>query len=116
MRTTTSVVPQVTLRFRGSHAGRKFAFDVNIDKLMSRRDGLLIGRDFEQCDIVLSDSTVSRRHARLVFDNGLLQIEDLGSTNGTAVNGEPADPGQLQRLQSGARLKIGEIDFTVGRD
>jgi adenylate cyclase len=116
MRTTTSAVPRVTLRFRGTHAGRKFSFDVDIDKLIARRDGLLIGRDFERCDIVLSDSTVSRRHARLVFANGVLQIEDLGSKNGTAVNGEMANPGQLQRLQSGARLKIGEIDFTVGRD
>ena len=115
-RTTTSVVPQVTLRFRGTHDGRKYAFDVSIDKLMTRRDGLSIGRDFDQCDIVVSHSTISRRHARLIFANGVLQIEDLGSTNGTSVNGEPALPGRLQRLQSGARLKIGEIDFTVGRD
>lgn len=116
MHTTTSVMPQVTLRFRGTHAGRKFAFDVDIDKLMERREGFLIGRDFEQCDITLSDSTVSRRHARLIIANGVLQIEDLGSTNGTVVNGETATPGQPQRLQSGARLKIGEIDFSVGRD
>lgn len=116
MRTTTSAVPRVTLRFRGAHADRRFSFDVDIDKLMERREGFLIGRDFEQCDIVLSDSTVSRRHARLIFANGMLQIEDLGSTNGTSVNAETASPGRPQRLRSGAKLKIGEIDFTVGRD
>src|SRR5262245_40914956 len=114
--TTTTVVPQVTLRFRGAHGSRKYAFDVNMDKLMAKREGMLIGRDFEQCEIVLSDAQVSRRHARLVFADSVLQIEDLGSTNGTAVNGEAVRSGEFQRVQSGARLKIGEIQFTVGRD
>jgi predicted component of type VI protein secretion system len=43
-----------------------------------------IGR--ENCDIVLADTEVSRRHARIVAHAGGLAIEDLGSTNGTYVN------------------------------
>lgn len=48
--------------------------------------GTTIGR--EGCDITLSDSDVSRRHAQLQISNGRLSIEDLGSTNGTFVNRE----------------------------
>lgn len=47
-----------------------------------------VGRD-PSADIVLTDPRVSRRHARVWLDAGLLMIEDLGSTGGTAVNGRP---------------------------
>lgn len=40
-------------------------------------------------DLVLDDETVSRRHAVLRGDNESLQVEDLGSSNGTAINGNP---------------------------
>ena len=93
-RTTTSAVPRLTLRFRGMLAGRPYGFELAIDRLMARPDGLVIGRALDQSDFVLSHSTVSRRHARLLFTDGRLQIEDLGSTNGTAVDGEAAQPGQ----------------------
>lgn len=40
-------------------------------------------------DLVLDDDTVSRRHAVLRGDRDSLQVEDLGSSNGTAINGNP---------------------------
>lgn len=46
--------------------------------VMGRREG---------CDIVLNDTSVSRRHARLELHRGQYTISDLGSTNGTRVNG-----------------------------
>jgi len=114
-RTTTSVVPERTLHFRGTdRSGRRYGFDMNLDKLMGRRKGVVIGRDIDRCDIVLTHSTVSRRHARLVLAAGVLQVEDLGSTNGTSVDGEPAPPGKRRPLQAGATLKIGEISLAVG--
>ena len=48
---------------------------------------MLLGRHSE-CDIVLSGSDVSRKHARLLSCNGLIFIEDLGSTAGTFLNNE----------------------------
>ena len=48
-------------------------------------DRLLVGRH-PACDIVLSDPSVSRRHAQLTF-RGVWVIQDLASTNGTAING-----------------------------
>lgn len=47
---------------------------------------IIIGRGPE-CGIQLSIDNVSRKHARLIFDNEEYHIEDLGSSNGTYVNG-----------------------------
>ncbi len=50
----------------------------------------LIGKDANTCDIVFQDLSVSRNHARLhISPSGIIDIEDLGSKNGTVVNGQP---------------------------
>src|SRR5262245_7045275 len=86
--TTTRIVPQVTLRFEGADSvGQKYGFDVALDKLMTFSEGMVIGRAADQCQLVVAHATVSRRHARLLLAGDALQIEDLGSTNGTAVGG-----------------------------
>jgi predicted RNA-binding Zn ribbon-like protein len=59
---------------------------------------VLLGRD-PGCGIVLSDATVSRRHAELRVDGDVCRIKDLGSTNGTFANG---------RAVTAARLKEGD--------
>ncbi len=51
-------------------------------------DGVELGRDAEQCEVILSRHYVSRRHCRIVEDGGGLVLSDCGSTNGTFVNGE----------------------------
>ena len=59
-------------------------------------DHILIGRG-EDCDIIVNDRQVSRHHARFSFNNGVSQIEDLKSKNGTYLNGEKLDaPKQIQ--------------------
>ena len=63
-------------------------------------DQLTIGRDSAN-EIVINDAEVSRRHARLTFQGGKYVLEDLGSTNGTFVNG--------QRLAGPRVLKPGEV-------
>jgi hypothetical protein len=69
--------------------------------------GAVIGRSRE-CDIVLGDSNVSRRHAELrPGANGWL-VQDLGSTNGVRVNGRPIDG--PHPVESGDRLDIGTVD------
>lgn len=60
---------------------------------------LYIGRDVSN-DIVVNDSEVSRKHARLLLTAGGYVLEDLGSTNGTFVNG--------QRLMGPHVLRPGE--------
>jgi predicted component of type VI protein secretion system len=63
-------------------------------------DQLTIGRDSSN-EVVINDAEVSRRHARLTFQGGKYVLEDLGSTNGTFVNG--------QRLAGPRVLKAGEV-------
>ena len=58
--------------------------------------GLTIGRASEN-DIVILDSAASRRHARIVSSDGRWFVEDLGSTNGTQVNGERITRRELAR-------------------
>ena len=59
--------------------------------------GMVIGRASDQCDLVVAHATVSRRHARLSFAGEALQIEDIGSTNGTSVNGAAVKQGGSPR-------------------
>ncbi|HEU5082834.1 MAG TPA: FHA domain-containing protein [Acidimicrobiales bacterium] len=47
-----------------------------------------VGRSPE-ADLVLPDDTVSRRHAVLRGDRSAIEVEDLGSSNGTSINGNP---------------------------
>lgn len=62
-----------------------------------------IGRD-EECDLVIDDRQVSRRHARIRLEDNLFLLEDLGSKNGTFVNGQELD--QPQPLQDGDEIQI----------
>ena len=51
------------------------------------KNELYIGRDINN-DIVINDSEISRKHARLILQAGGYVLEDLGSTNGSFVNGQ----------------------------
>ncbi len=63
-------------------------------------DQLVIGRDATS-GVAISDAEVSRKHARMTFQGGKYVLEDLGSTNGTFVNG--------QRLTGPTVLKAGDV-------
>jgi two-component system, cell cycle response regulator len=63
----------------------------------------VIGRD-PLADIQVEDSAVSRRHVRLVVENGTYVVEDLGSSNGTFVSGTRI---KRRELKSGDRIQLG---------
>ena len=73
------------------------------------RSGAVVGRS-RDCDIVLTDSNVSRRHAEISLRDGSWSIADLGSTNGTYLNGESLDG--PQPLHPGDRIRIGDNEFS----
>ena len=75
-------------------------------------DGALLGRG-DQADIVLEDAFASTRHARLIPQGDVIVLEDLGSTNGTYLNGEPLRG--AQPLHEGDRIRIGDSEFTFER-
>ncbi|MCT7973420.1 FHA domain-containing protein [Laspinema olomoucense] len=89
---------------------------------------ILIGRNappHAQVDLDLSDCElgdppmVSRRHALLQWQDGQLTLRDLGSRNGTTVNGEklqslPDQPySERVVLQLGSRIKFGNLELEV---
>ena len=81
---------------RGPNAGARFLLD---------RDRTTVGRH-PDCEIFLHDVTVSRRHSEIHRDGNDFELRDLGSLNGTYVNGERTD----QRvLESGDELQIGRF-------
>jgi pSer/pThr/pTyr-binding forkhead associated (FHA) protein len=55
-------------------------------KITLGTDALIIGR-LAECEIAFDDSNVSRRHAEIKARDGGYAVNDLGSTNGTKVNG-----------------------------
>jgi hypothetical protein len=72
-------------------------------------DELTIGRDLA-CEVVLASPTVSRRHVRLCFRDGVWVLQDLESTNGTLVNHRRV---VRCRLIPGDRLDLGGERLTV---
>ena len=84
----------------GKEAGREFEFD---------QDSVVIGRTAE-CDVILYEAGVSRKHARILIEGGGIWIEDLGSSNGTRVNGETIS--QKQSLKDGDSISMGPVVFS----
>jgi hypothetical protein len=74
------------------------------------RDEITIGRQ-EGNTIRLTERNVSRRHARLVKENGNLLIEDLGSYNGVRVNGEKIT--EKTKIKEGDLVEIGDYDLGI---
>jgi pSer/pThr/pTyr-binding forkhead associated (FHA) protein len=64
---------------------------------------MTIGR-LSECDIVVKDSGASRRHAQIRTVDGVSTVTDLGSTNGTKVNGRDV---QSAPLSDGDRITVG---------
>lgn len=67
----------------------------------------VIGRTANQADVVISDATVSRRHALIVFDGEHFLISDCNSTNGTIVDGVPVT--QPTPLRDHSLINLGSI-------
>lgn len=68
-----------------------------------KKDITIVGRKRGICDIFIDRSSISKLHCMIVKTDGLLFIRDLGSTNGTKVNG--------QRVIRGALLPGDELAF-----
>src|SRR3954449_3576232 len=80
------------------------AYDLSEGALLGRGDGV---------DTRLEEPFASTRHARLVPQGDVIVLEDLGSTNGTYLNGEPLRG--PQPLHVGDQIKIGDSEFTFER-
>ena len=76
--------------------------------------GSELGRKPDKCDIVVrGDGYLSGKHARIVASLDLLEVTDLGSTNGTYVNSERVAPDAVHELKAGDILRLGQTDLEV---
>jgi len=64
-------------------------------------------------DLMLSDGRASRRHAQVLNTDGVIAIEDLGSTNGTKVNGQRLAEGERRTLAGGDKVSFGGIELQL---
>jgi pSer/pThr/pTyr-binding forkhead associated (FHA) protein len=95
-KTVSQTGPAFVLKFiSGKYQGGEFPLELDREILIGRGSDL---------DMVLVEDMVSRRHARITTFGGELVIEDMGSTNGTFVNGEKIT---RSRLKEGDRILVG---------
>jgi uncharacterized RDD family membrane protein YckC len=80
-----------------------------------KADGMILGRESSAADLHIHDQSISRKHARLYKSDGLLYIEDLGSTNGLYVDGRLLKQNESAELRPHDSLVIGGIEFSIGR-
>lgn len=90
---------------RGAESGRRWPLD--------RSRPVSIGRS-DECDIALPDRQVSRFHARISWNDPGFYVEDLGSKNGTHVNGQEVKAPVLlhdgDEIQIALRFKLAFVD------
>src|SRR5437016_3163576 len=70
---------------------------------------LIVGRA-PASDIPVIDPTISRRHAEVHFDGNVVQVRDLGSSNGTFLNGARID---ASPVESGDTVTFGKVGFRL---
>ena len=87
---------------RGFYEGLEIAVD---------REWFVIGRG-RSADLVLSEPTISRAHAAIGYESGEFFVQDLGSTNGTGVNGQ-REP--RTSLQDGDQVQLGKLAIKFTR-
>ena len=86
-------------------------FKIGEKEFVLKDDLAIIGRT-DQADIVIPHKRLSRMHARITTQGPDVWIEDLGSKNGTFVNGTKIqDKTQINR---GDAVKLGDLEMTVG--
>jgi uncharacterized membrane protein YhaH (DUF805 family) len=105
-------------RFNGSGSGLSLVFNLNgrprkigLDTL-ARSQAAKVGRA-TGCRVVLDDASVSREHAEIKLDpqSGLM-IRDLGSSNGTSVDGKRVGT-NFVTVTKGSKLRMGKVDILI---
>lgn len=86
---------------RGASAGKEVAI---------QGPRFFIGRS-EECNLRANSDAISRKHCAIVIEDQDVTIRDLGSQNGTYVNGSRIEG--VQKLQMGDQLRVGPLEFLV---
>ena len=82
-------------------------------KMLAQQGTQLLGRDSNNVDYLLADEEVSRQHLRLSIEGEQLAIEDLGSHNGTMLNGQKLAAGQKAVVNDGSEIVLSTAKLKV---
>ena len=104
-RPTVKAYPSLLLQGLGS-TNQNIRVLINASKCIT--GVLVIGRDATQCDLSIDDPTVSRRHASITLMDGRWMVSDLGSKNGTNIDGVSAGS-RASPLRSGQSVTFGKV-------
>ncbi|MGE5147234.1 MAG: trypsin-like peptidase domain-containing protein [Candidatus Eiseniibacteriota bacterium] len=96
--------------------GRTVRVVIGDTQLARAQKGLVIGRQRSLAELLLTDGSVSRRHARIVAHEGGLGVIDLNSSNGTMVEGRRLSPyAEPVPLKAGDSLTLGDVKLKLSR-
>jgi NADPH-dependent 2,4-dienoyl-CoA reductase/sulfur reductase-like enzyme/pSer/pThr/pTyr-binding forkhead associated (FHA) protein len=84
--------------------------DLSGEMPLSQTKVISIGRQ-AGVDFLIDNGSVSRRHAEISYANGQYILRDVGSANGTFVNGSRLDSGSTHLLKHGDRLRFGNVPY-----
>jgi len=88
--------------------GIRYLLRISGDQL-SKSEGVVIGRNPKDSPFIINHGDVSRKHARMKAVRSRVFIEDLGSTNGTSVNGQSIDSKGPVSVANGDQVIIGSV-------
>ncbi|MBL7199713.1 MAG: FHA domain-containing protein [Anaerolineae bacterium] len=109
-----TITRQVTLRVSVVDSGRQVEFPLSKEISMGRLDATTAS--FPDIDLTTDgalENGVSRRHAKIVLKGADLFLEDLGSVNGTFLNGKRLTPYLPHALNSEDEIRLGKILMRV---
>lgn len=85
-------------------------------KFVIDKDEYLIGKNEERADgVITGNPAVSRVHCKILRDNEAFYIVDIGSSNGTFLNGTRLVPSEKNRIEQGNQVRIANMEFVVWR-
>ena len=101
------------MRLRGRDLqGRSYDLVFGFKDFGRHANRLVVGRNNDLSQLVLSHDSVSRQHATLVLANGSVLMEDRNSGNGTKINGRDLHVGSAAvQLRSGDKITMGEVEL-----
>ena len=101
----------MTLILRGRGKDNRLQ-EMVLDANKYSQKNLVIGRESASCNIAIDDPTISRRHATITWSATGWTISDLGSTNGTSLDGQPVHA-EARQLRPGQSLVLGKVFLTI---
>ncbi|MGL4452039.1 MAG: DUF6382 domain-containing protein [Sarcina sp.] len=81
------------------------------ERVYITKNNFIIGRLGSECDYVINNNTVGKKHLKVVKENNEFYIEDLYSKNGTYINEKRVKSGQLYKVKENFKIKISNVEL-----